>query len=99
MKASSVFIGITITGLFGLLFFIGNSFARQQINKAQIQRGKYLVSIGGCHDCHSPKVFTSKGPEPDPTRLLSGHTADTQLPQIPQGVIGPDKWGGLFSNT
>jgi mono/diheme cytochrome c family protein len=100
MKASSVFIGITITGLFGLLFFISirNSFARQQINKAQIQRGKYLVSIGGCHDCHSPKVFTSKGPEPDPTRLLSGHPADTQLPQIPQGVIGPDKWGGLFSN-
>src|SRR5678815_4831256 len=39
-------------------------------------RGKYLVNITGCHDCHSPK---SQGMTPDlslihisePTRLLS----------------------------
>ena len=23
---------------------------------ALVKRGAYLVNIGGCHDCHSPKV-------------------------------------------
>jgi mono/diheme cytochrome c family protein len=66
--------------------------------KAQIQRGEYLVIAGGCHDCHSPKVFTPKGPKPDPARLLSGFPADAKLHAIPDGIIGPDNWGGLFSN-
>ncbi len=44
--------------------------------KTVIERGKYLVNIGLCHDCHSPKVFTDQGPEPDGTRLLSGNPAD-----------------------
>jgi len=66
--------------------------------KAQIQRGEYLVIAGGCHDCHSPKLFTAKGPEPDPQRLLSGYPADTKLPEIPQGILGPDKWGTVGSN-
>ncbi len=35
-----------------------------------LARGKYLTTIGGCHDCHSPKVMTSHGPEPDTTRLI-----------------------------
>ena len=36
---------------------------------ASTERGKYLVNITGCHDCHSPK---SQGMTPDPARLLSG---------------------------
>lgn len=102
MRTRTIFIGIAVLGLLGLVFFLGNSVAKQQkgsnANEAQIQRGEYLVNIGGCNDCHSPKIFTSKGPEPDPTRLLSGYPAALKLPQIPQGVIGPDKWGGLLSN-
>jgi CxxC motif-containing protein (DUF1111 family) len=38
-----------------------------------IARGKYLVNAVGCDDCHSPKVMTDHGPEPDPNRRLSGH--------------------------
>jgi hypothetical protein len=38
-----------------------------------IVRGKWLVSYGGCHDCHTPKKLGPKGPEPDMTRALSGH--------------------------
>lgn len=39
-----------------------------------VERGKYLVTIMGCHDCHSPKVMDPKlGPVPDTTRLLSGN--------------------------
>ena len=63
--------------------------------QSPVQRGAYLATVGGCHDCHSPKVFTAHGPEPDPARLLSGHPADAPLPEIPAGVIAPDRWGAL----
>lgn len=45
-----------------------------------IKRGEYLVDLGGCHHCHSPKMMTDRGPVPDPERLLSGHPADESLP-------------------
>ena len=40
-------------------------------NQTQLKRGEYLVTFGGCHDCHSPKVMTPNGPAPDKSRLLS----------------------------
>lgn len=43
--------------------------------KEMIERGKYLVTAGGCHDCHSPKVFGPQGPKIDETKILSGHPA------------------------
>ncbi len=45
-----------------------------------IERGKYLVGILGCNDCHSPKTMTPNGPAPDPARLLSGYPAKVELP-------------------
>src|SRR5947209_4667238 len=41
-----------------------------QISAAQspVERGKYLVTIGGCNDCHTPKKLGAAGPEPDMTR-------------------------------
>lgn len=47
-----------------------------------IKRGAYLTTIGACHDCHSPKMMTPNGPEPDPKRLLSGHPKDESIPSI-----------------
>jgi hypothetical protein len=47
-----------------------------------VNRGAYLVNTSACHDCHSPKVMTPKGPEPDPGRLLSGHPSELPLPVI-----------------
>ncbi|WP_027138356.1 c-type cytochrome [Gaetbulibacter saemankumensis] len=44
-----------------------------------VERGEYLVDLGGCHHCHSPKIMTEQGPIPDPKRLLSGHPADEVL--------------------
>jgi mono/diheme cytochrome c family protein len=69
----------------------------QRKNADMIARGKYLVTVGGCNDCHSPKVFTAMGPVPDSTRLLSGHPVTATLAEIPQNVLGPDKWGALTS--
>jgi hypothetical protein len=60
-----------------------------------VERGKYLVSILGCHDCHSPKVFTEQGPVPDQSRLLSGHPADVPVPPLPAGVPDPNGWIAL----
>src|SRR5215472_16125285 len=66
----------------------------------QLKRGEYLVTFGGCHDCHSPKVMTSNGPAPDRTRLLSGHPADAQLPPLPAGIVGaaPNQWAAITNS-
>src|SRR5215468_2281789 len=64
----------------------------------EIRRGELLATFGGCHDCHTPKVMTPKGPQPDTSRLLSGHLSDAPLPVVPQDVIGPTKWGALATN-
>jgi mono/diheme cytochrome c family protein len=80
---------------------------QQMTPEEQVQRGLYLVTIGGCNDCHSPKMMTDMGPEPDTARLLSGHPQDEPLPPIPAGdgwikmnmgltaFVGP--WGASFS--
>lgn len=57
-----------------------------------IARGQYLVAIGGCNDCHTPKVFSGGGPAPDHSRLLSGHPADLALPEYSFDNIGPGEW-------
>jgi hypothetical protein len=44
-----------------------------------IKRGEFLVNAIGCHDCHSPKKMTDKGPMVDPDRILSGHPANEKL--------------------
>jgi cytochrome c553 len=51
---------------------------------ASVDRGKYLVSITGCHDCHSPK---SQGMTPDPARPLSGRPSTTKMPSKADGEI------------
>ncbi len=62
---------------------------------SQVARGKYLASFAGCTDCHTPKVFSPAGAEPDTTRLLSGHPADEKLPEVPVEHLGPGKWGAV----
>lgn len=64
----------------------------------EVRRGELLVTFGGCHDCHTPKVMTPNGPQPDTSRLLSGHPSHASLPAVPHGVIGPTQWGALATN-
>jgi mono/diheme cytochrome c family protein len=72
--------------------------APAQPAQAPAERGKYLVTLAGCHDCHSPKVFESGAPEPDPKRLLSGHPANEKLPEVPWSAISPERWGAIANN-
>jgi hypothetical protein len=53
-----------------------------------VKRGKYLVSIMGCNDCHSPTVMTPNGPGHDPSRMLSGHPQNLDLPSIDKQMNG-----------
>ena len=59
---------------------------------AQVEHGKYLISIMGCNDCHTPKKMTEQGPVPDMALFLSGHPKDSELPEIDPTQIEPGKW-------
>jgi hypothetical protein len=74
-----------------------------------IERGEFLVTAGGCDDCHTPKNFGPKGPELDMTRRFSGHPEGTPIPPVDTTLlhqwaylshdltmaVGP--WGVTFS--
>ena len=47
---------------------------------AQIKRGEYLVTIAGCHDCHTPMKMTPLGLMPDFERSLMGHPPEAPDP-------------------
>ena len=66
-------------------------------NAAQIARGKYLVDIMGCHDCHTPMKMGPKGPEWDMTRALSGHPEEAVMPPAP--ALPPGPWVATISGT
>jgi mono/diheme cytochrome c family protein len=62
---------------------------------SQIERGKYLVTLGGCNDCHTPGYFLGK---PDMARYLGGSEVGFEIPN--QGVfygpnLTPDSETGL----
>jgi mono/diheme cytochrome c family protein len=62
---------------------------------AAVARGKYLVTIASCHDCHTPGFFLGK---PDMSRYLGGSDVGFELPGL--GVfhgsnLTPDKATGL----
>ena len=64
----------------------------------QIARGQYLVTIGGCNDCHTPLKMGPKGPEPDMLRMRSGHPEHFAMPPAPKSN-GPWMWSGAATNT
>jgi mono/diheme cytochrome c family protein len=46
-----------------------------------VKRGKYLVDITGCHDCHTPMKEGPEGvPVPDETLLMAGHPVGVPYP-------------------
>lgn len=63
-----------------------------------VERGKYLVTISGCGDCHTPMKMGANGPEPDRDLLLAGHPAALAMPPAP-APQGPWLWSGAATNT
>jgi hypothetical protein len=64
---------------------------------AQQVRGKYLVDIMGCHDCHTPMKMGPNGPQWDMDRMLSGHPEQLVMPPAPPLPPGP--WIGQAAAT
>jgi hypothetical protein len=58
---------------------------------ARIERGRVLVSIGGCNDCHTPMKFDPEigMPVPDMSRMLSGHPEGA--PEVASTLSGHDQ--------
>jgi hypothetical protein len=60
---------------------------------AKVERGRYLVTTSGCHDCHTPLKPGPDGPERDMDRMLSGHPETVAMPplrapDLPWEVVG-----------
>jgi mono/diheme cytochrome c family protein len=63
--------------------------------ESAIDRGKYLVTLGGCNDCHTPGYFFG---QPDLTKYLGGSEVAFEIPGLgafPGRNITPDKETGI----
>jgi mono/diheme cytochrome c family protein len=59
---------------------------RGSAQQSQAERGKYLVTLGSCTDCHTPGYFFGK---PDMARYLGGSEVGFEIPGL--GVFhGPN---------
>jgi mono/diheme cytochrome c family protein len=71
---------------------------KQMTQQELIAHGKYLVTTGGCDDCHTPKIYTASGPVPDTTRSLSGFQQGGILPTLDTKYVTPGNWIATESN-
>ena len=78
-----------------IVLVVAASFARAEapqpataVSEA-LARGKYLVTVAGCNDCHTPLKMTAEGPKPDMDRMLSGHPEQLAMPAAPALPAGP----------
>lgn len=83
----------------GALFTLLGVATHDAAAATQLERGKYLVTIMGCTDCHTPGSFLG---HPDMTKFLGGSDVGFAIPG--RGVfvgpnLTPDKATGLGSWT
>lgn len=50
--------------------------------ESQVKWGEHLVTIGSCHDCHTPKKMTAAGMDIDSAYFLSGHIGKPPAPDV-----------------
>ncbi len=103
MRTKVAFFGFPVIGALGAFLFLQASGATQEQQgtaekEAQIERGKYLVTVMDCTGCHTPLIPLADGPVPDTTSFLSGYPADLELPEVPWDHFGPDQWAGMWTS-
>ena len=91
-------IAIVLVLVFTQINCTGKEENKQMTQQELVARGKYLVSTGGCADCHTPKIYTEAGPIPDTTRSLSGFQAGETLPALDVKYVTPNNWVATESN-
>jgi mono/diheme cytochrome c family protein len=92
---------VSATIALGVLTIAGTALAllARAEAESQIDRGKYLVVVASCNDCHTPGFFLGK---PDMAKYLGGSDVGFEIPGL--GVfagrnITPDKDTGIGSWT
>lgn len=93
VRLVSVFLVVVFGSL--VVFQAGcNDSAKEKVpsKEERIEKGKMLVELGGCNDCHSPKVMTAMGPVPDTTRLLSGHPQNEPVTNVDPAMLNSKMW-------
>lgn len=99
MPRSSIFAAGAIIAAATCLIVSGAAVNAADKADKQVVRGRYLVTLGGCVDCHTPGYFLGK---PDMQRMLGGSDVGFELPGL--GVfygrnLTPDKDTGLGNWT
>jgi cytochrome c553 len=84
-RATLTFVALSAAFAGSLLSGAASSSPEQSRPAERVKRGAYLVTIAGCHDCHSPKA-DSEG-TPDASRPLSGRPVTTAPPIQAEGEI------------
>jgi mono/diheme cytochrome c family protein len=87
--------GLVIVGSVGLSMLVVLPSAPAVAGDAEVARGKYLVGIAGCNDCHTPGYFIGN---PDMSRFLGGSEVGFEISGL--GVfhgpnLTPDRETGL----
>jgi mono/diheme cytochrome c family protein len=67
--AASIMATLVVASV-GLLFSGPSSAADIKADKATVERGRYLVRIGGCNDCHTPGYAETAGNVPESAWLM-----------------------------
>ncbi len=82
-NGSRVALAVAVVAVVGLTATASSAGAA---DKKAIERGKYLVTFGGCFDCHTAGYFFGK---PDMARYLGGSDVGFEMPGL--GVfVGPN---------
>lgn len=78
-------VSVGLAALSAITFLVaGSSEASAAGESKKVARGRYLVTVSGCNDCHTPLKMGQNGPEPDLTRMLSGHPRALVMPPPPK---------------
>lgn len=80
---------------FAFLALAASASAAPIADSAQVARGKYLATMSGCNDCHTPGYFFGN---PDDTKFLGGSDVGFEIPGLGVFVgrnITPDEETGI----
>ena len=105
-RASTI---LTCSILMSAIFLCGCQMPEQKVSQQEqkesvpkedpVKRGEYLVKIAACNDCHTPFKMGPNGPEPDMSKMLSGHPESLKMPPPPTLEAGPWGYVGSATNT
>ena len=88
MKIGQTKRALAVLAVLSLLGAVASA-AEPPMKPGQVARGEYLVRAMACNDCHTPWKMGKDGPEPDMTRMLSGHPQAMAMPPPPKLPEGP----------